>query len=100
VNSFELAVCGGDSAPGVAVVDDVVVDESGGVKKFQACRKVNDPLLIGVFVWVHRHIAERNGRSPSPIRKASAESFPPVKERFGYAGECVGVRRNLWDFTM
>jgi hypothetical protein len=100
VISLELAVSGRDSAPRIAVVDDVVVDEGGGVKKLEPCCQVNDPLLFGVFVGVHRDVAERDGRPPSPIRKASAESLSAVKKRFGYRGECVGVRRDLWYFTM
>jgi hypothetical protein len=100
VVALELAVCGGDSATGVAVVDDVVVDESCGVKKFQTCREVYDPILFGVGVGVHRDIAERYGSAPSPIGKASAESLTAMKEGFGNSSKSVGVRRDFWNFTM
>jgi len=46
-------VSGRDAAPCIAVVNYVVVDESRGVKKFESRGKVNDPLLLGVFVGVH-----------------------------------------------
>jgi hypothetical protein len=50
---FELAVCGRDPASRVAVVDDVVVDKGCGVKKFEPCCKINDPMQFGVVVRVN-----------------------------------------------
>ena len=98
--SFELAVGGSHAAPRIAVVDDVVVNQSRSVKQFQSSCKIYDPVLFFVFVRVDRDIAKGHGRTPAPIGKASAKSLATVKERFGYRGEGIGVRRNFGDFTM
>jgi hypothetical protein len=97
---LELAVSGRHTPSRIAVVDDVVMDKSGGVKKFQPCGKINNPMLFGVFVGVYRHIAEGHRCPPAPISEASAKSLSAVKDRFGYGGEGIRVGGNLWDFTM
>jgi hypothetical protein len=100
VVSLELAVCGRHTASRVAVVNDVVVNQRRGVKKVQPCCKINNPMLFGVFVGVDGYVAEGYRCPPAPISEASAKSLSPVKERFGYRREGIGVGRNLWDFTM
>jgi hypothetical protein len=97
---LELSVCGCRTAPRIAVVNNVVVNQSRCVKQFQSGGKVNDPVLIGVFVGVDGHISEGHRGTPAPIGEASAESLSAMKERFGYRGEGVGIGRNLGDFTM
>jgi hypothetical protein len=84
VVSFELTVGGRDSAACIAVVDDVVVNQGGSVKKFQSRRKINNSMLVGVSVGINRDIAKGYGCAPAPIGKASTKSFSAVQERFGY----------------
>jgi hypothetical protein len=97
---LELAVRGCYAAPGITVVDYVVVDQGCGMKEFQSRCKIYDPVLFDVFVGIDGHITEGHCCAPAPICEASAKSLSAVKERFRNIREGISVGRNLWDFSM
>ena len=95
---FELPVQGGFSAPGVRMVDDVVVDERGGVEEFERACGLGEsgaqPLPVEVLT---------DGELVTPPQQDRADPLPAarvVEQRSadlacvgGDGGELIGLLR-------
>src|SRR5690606_13863875 len=72
VQLLELPVGGGQPAPGVRVVDDVVVHERGRVEQLEGAGRVDDG---------GQGVLRLGYRAPAPIVEERAETLAAPKER-------------------